>query len=77
VFPVRREYHLYIEKSSCPRNRPWRSLGVSCEVRTSFTHKKYSYPHNRPWRPEGVSCEAQASSTCKNKSNPITGRGGL
>jgi hypothetical protein len=27
---------------------------VSCEVRTSFTYKKYSYLSNRPWRPVGV-----------------------
>jgi hypothetical protein len=44
-------------------NRPWRPIGVSCDVRTSSTYRKVKLSPNRPWRSVGVSCEARTSST--------------
>jgi hypothetical protein len=40
VFPVRYEHYLHKESKAIPCNKPWRRIGVSCEVRTSSTYKR-------------------------------------
>jgi hypothetical protein len=63
------------EEEKLSLNRPWRNIGVFCEVRTSSAYKKKSYPHNRPWRSIGVfHIRYQHHLHIKNKSVPITGR---
>jgi hypothetical protein len=43
MFPVRGEHHLHIKKCSYPRNKPWRPIRVSYEVRIRY-EKVWLYP---------------------------------
>jgi hypothetical protein len=51
---------------------------VSCEVRTSFTYKKYSCPRNKPWKPIDVFSVTYEHHLhiYKSKVIPVTARGG-